>query len=73
MGMYQHATTFALDLLRLCIWLILLMIVFVPLERIFALRSQKVFRQSFGSDLLYYSLNGILPKLVLVVPLTALR
>jgi sterol desaturase/sphingolipid hydroxylase (fatty acid hydroxylase superfamily) len=70
--MDRHLHTFALDLLRLCIWLALLMMVFVPLERFFGLRSQKVFRQSFWADLFYYTLNGILPQIVLVAPLSAL-
>jgi sterol desaturase/sphingolipid hydroxylase (fatty acid hydroxylase superfamily) len=39
---------------------------------IFGHRSQKVFRRSFSADLFYYFLNGILPKLMLIVPLTAL-
>jgi sterol desaturase/sphingolipid hydroxylase (fatty acid hydroxylase superfamily) len=70
--MYQQLTTFAIDLLRQCAWLVLLMIVFVPLERLFKLHSQNVFRKSFGSDLIYWFLNGILPKIVLILPLTVL-
>jgi sterol desaturase/sphingolipid hydroxylase (fatty acid hydroxylase superfamily) len=54
------------------VWLGLLTIVFVPLERVFGLRSQRVFRQSFGADLIYYALNGVLPKAVIVIPLTAM-
>lgn len=67
-----HLISFAKELVGLCIWLILLLIVFVPLERIFGDRSQKVLRQSFGADLFYYFLNGILPKLLLVGSLTVL-
>jgi sterol desaturase/sphingolipid hydroxylase (fatty acid hydroxylase superfamily) len=61
-----------IDLFRLCIWLALLMAVFVPLERACALRRQKVFRKAFSTDLAYYFLSGILPNLLLVVPLTAI-
>jgi sterol desaturase/sphingolipid hydroxylase (fatty acid hydroxylase superfamily) len=68
--MYQHLLSFTLQLIRLCFWLVLLMIVFVPLERIFSRRSQKVFRQSCWTDLTYYFLGGILPKLLLILPLT---
>jgi sterol desaturase/sphingolipid hydroxylase (fatty acid hydroxylase superfamily) len=48
------------------------MIIFVPLERLFALRSQRVFRTSFLSDIAYYFLNAIVPKLLLILPLTTL-
>jgi sterol desaturase/sphingolipid hydroxylase (fatty acid hydroxylase superfamily) len=69
MGAHPIAS-FASDLLHLSVWLVLLLIVFVPLERIFAKHPQTVFRRSFGADLFYYFLNGILPKLLLIVPLT---
>ena len=70
--MQQRLATFAIDLLRQCAWLALLTIVFVPLERLFSLHSQKIFRRSFASDLFYWFMNGLLPKVVLVVPLTVL-
>jgi len=59
---------FALDILRLCIWLMLLLAVFVPLEKLFPLHPQKVFRKSFPLDLTYYFLNGLLTNVLLVVP-----
>ena len=62
----------ALDLLRLCAWLVLLLAIFVPLERFFALHPQRLFRRFFRADLVYYFLSGILPKLLLVAPLTLL-
>ena len=58
----------ALDFVRLCVWLALLMLIFVPLERIFALHPQKVFRKAFVADLGYYFLGGLLPKLMLLLP-----
>ena len=60
----------AWDSLRLCAWLILLMVIFVPLEKFFALHTQKVFRKSFGADLLFYFVSSLLPKLILILPLT---
>ena len=72
MELRRHLISFASELVGLSLWLVLLLIVFVPLERIFGNRSQKVFRRSFGSDLFYYFLNGILPKLLLIIPLTVL-
>ena len=68
--MYQHLMSFTLQLIRLSVWLVLLMIVFVPLERIFSHRKQKVFRQSCWLDLTYYFIGGILPKLLLILPMT---
>lgn len=72
MYLQRHLISFAKELVSLSVWLVLLLIVFVPLERIFGNRSQRVFRRSFGADLFYYFLNGILPKLLLIVPLTVL-
>ena len=60
---------FALDVLRLSIWLLLLMMVFVPLERLFGVHPQKVFRKSFPVDLGYYFVTNLVPKALLVFPL----
>lgn len=46
------------------------MLIFVPLERLSFQRKQKVFRKDYLIDLTYYFLNSILPKLLLVVPLS---
>ncbi len=62
----------AVDVLRLSIWLLLLMVAFVPLERLFAVHPQKVFRKSFPVDLGYYFLNNLLAKTLLVVPMAFL-
>jgi sterol desaturase/sphingolipid hydroxylase (fatty acid hydroxylase superfamily) len=68
--MQQYLATFVVDIFRLCVTLVLLMIVFVPLEKLCALRPQKVFRKGFGTDVFYYFLSSLAPKLVLVVPIT---
>jgi sterol desaturase/sphingolipid hydroxylase (fatty acid hydroxylase superfamily) len=62
----------AVDFFRLCVWLALLMLLFIPLERIFALNRQKVFRKAFLSDLAYYFLSSLLPKLLLIPPAAAI-
>ncbi|MDR3533639.1 MAG: sterol desaturase family protein [Rhodopila sp.] len=54
---------------RLTSWLLLLGLIFVPLERLFALRPGRIFRAAFLTDLAYYFLNGIVPGLILSVPL----
>lgn len=66
----QHLPPFTLDVFKLCIWLLLLIVVFVPMERLCGLHVQKVFRRGFITDLGYYFLNGLLPKLLLAVPLS---
>jgi sterol desaturase/sphingolipid hydroxylase (fatty acid hydroxylase superfamily) len=72
MDVHRHLLSFASSLVGLSILLVLLLIVFVPMERIFGNRSQRVFRRSFGTDVFYFFLNGILPKLLLIIPLTVL-
>jgi hypothetical protein len=57
----QHLLSLAVDFLRLCVWPVLLMAVFVPLERIFAPRGRRVYRQGFSRDLGWYFLGGLLP------------
>ncbi len=69
---WRRLPPFALDLLRLCVWLVLLLAIFVPLERLWARHRQKVFRQGFVTDLGYYFLNSLLPKLILIAPLSLL-
>ncbi|MEW6641870.1 MAG: sterol desaturase family protein [Pseudomonadota bacterium] len=47
-------------------------LVFVPLERLFALhREQKIFRRQWANDLLFLFLNGLVIKLGLVVVILA--
>ena len=66
----QILPSFALDLLRLSIWLLLLMVIFVPLERLCAAHPQKVLRKGLATDLAYYFLSSLLPKALLVLPMT---
>jgi sterol desaturase/sphingolipid hydroxylase (fatty acid hydroxylase superfamily) len=68
----RHLVPLAWDFFRLCVWLVLLLVVFVPLERLCALHPQKVLRKAFLTDLAYYFLSSLLPKLLLIVPLAAI-
>ena len=68
----HHLRPFAVGILRLVVWLLLLLTIFVSLERAFALHPQKVFRAGFLADLGYYFLNNLLPKFVLIVPAAVL-
>ena len=62
----------AYDLLRNTAWFILLALIFVPLERLFPRNPQPVIRANYREDLFYYFINGILPKLILILPLSLL-
>jgi sterol desaturase/sphingolipid hydroxylase (fatty acid hydroxylase superfamily) len=64
--------SFATDVLRLGIWLLILMVVFVPLERFAGLHPRKIFRRRFGLDLGYYFLTSLVPKMILVAPMAML-
>lgn len=55
-----------LELFRLSVWLLLLAVIFVPLERLFAGHRQKVLRAFALSDIGYYFLNNFAPKLFMV-------
>jgi sterol desaturase/sphingolipid hydroxylase (fatty acid hydroxylase superfamily) len=68
----QHLLAFLLSVLRLSLWLLLLALVFLPLERLFGLHPKKFFRKALAQDLGYYFLNGLLPGLLLSFPLSLL-
>jgi sterol desaturase/sphingolipid hydroxylase (fatty acid hydroxylase superfamily) len=68
--MQQYLPSLALDVFRLSIWLVLLAVMFVPLERLCAQHRQSVFRHEFAIDLGYYFLNSLLPKLLLILPMS---
>jgi len=55
---------------RLCVWLLLLALIFGPLERLFSLHRQKFFRKALLQDVGYYFVSGLVPGLLLAVPLS---
>jgi len=63
---------FARDVLRVAAWFVLLMAVFVPLERCFAVHPQKIFRKAYAVDLAYYFLNSLLPNVLLAAPMAVI-
>lgn len=71
-ALYQQLPHLALDLFRLCVWLVLLAVIFVPLERLFAARPARILRRGLASDLAYYFLNNYLPKVLMIPPLALL-
>ena len=60
----RHALSFAIDVGRLAVWLVLLVCIFVPLERLFALHPAKIWRKQVGVDLAWYFINAV-PLLML--------
>lgn len=59
------------EVLRLCIWLVLLVAIFAPLERFFAVRPEKLWRREVLTDLGYYFLTSLVPATLLAVPVAA--
>ncbi len=57
------------SIVRLSLWLTILVVIFVPLERLFAVHPQKVLRKGIVIDLGYYFLSSLLPALLLSVPI----
>ncbi len=66
----QHLLAFLVSVARLSAWLLLLAVIFLPLERLFALHPQKFFRKALAQDLGYYFISGLVPGLLLAVPLS---
>jgi len=66
----HHLLAFVLNVARLCVWLLLLAVIFLPLEHLFALHRKRFFRRGLLRDIGYYFLNGLLPGVLLIVPLS---
>ena len=58
----------AVSALRMGAWLVLLMAVFVPLERWFGMRGNGLPRRAWRHDLAYYVISSLVPIVVLAVP-----
>jgi sterol desaturase/sphingolipid hydroxylase (fatty acid hydroxylase superfamily) len=65
-------SAFLISVFRLALWLAIIVVIFVPLERLFAVHPQKVLRKGIGVDLMYYFLSGLLPAMLLSVPISVL-
>jgi len=64
----QHAINLIYQIASLTAWLVILTVIFLPLERLFALRPARLRARSLPVDLTYYFLNGLAPALVLAIP-----
>lgn len=65
----QHLLAFLREVARASAWLVLITLLFLPLERLFAIRPRKFFRRSLTQDLSYYFINALVPGLLLATPL----
>jgi sterol desaturase/sphingolipid hydroxylase (fatty acid hydroxylase superfamily) len=54
---------------RLSLWLALLVVIFVPLERLFAAHPQKILRKGIGTDLGYFFITSLVPAAVISGPM----
>jgi sterol desaturase/sphingolipid hydroxylase (fatty acid hydroxylase superfamily) len=69
MDFLRHSAT---SFLQICAWLLLLSVVFIPLERLWAVQPQKLFRRAVWTDLGYYFLNSLLLTVLLTPPMAAI-
>jgi sterol desaturase/sphingolipid hydroxylase (fatty acid hydroxylase superfamily) len=61
-----------LSAVRQCAWLVILTLIFVPLEALIPVHREKIFSKSTLGDLGFYFISGVVPHLLLVVPLSLL-
>ncbi|MYM24828.1 sterol desaturase family protein [Duganella sp. FT135W] len=60
-----YLPTFAVNVVRLGVWLVLLSLVFVPLERWLSVRKVRLSRRALAINLGLYFLNSLLPAAIL--------
>lgn len=65
----SHLPGLAVDVLRLGIWLLVLTMLFVPLERFFGQRHAGRSKVELAGDLGFYFLSSLLPAVLLAAPL----
>lgn len=65
---HPHVVALAVQAVRLCFWLVLLMAVFAPLEYFFAARPARLFRKGWATDLAWYFINNGLTPVFLLGP-----
>jgi sterol desaturase/sphingolipid hydroxylase (fatty acid hydroxylase superfamily) len=65
---HQHLYGLLLQFARMLFWLVVLTAVFVPLERVFAVKPTTLFAKGWGTNLVWYFVNGLVPVLLLGPP-----
>jgi sterol desaturase/sphingolipid hydroxylase (fatty acid hydroxylase superfamily) len=65
----RHLFSLLISIGRLAAWLVLLALIFLPLESLAALHPRKLFCRTLAQDLGYYFISGLIPGLLLALPL----
>lgn len=65
----QFLLTYAREIARLTVWLMLLAAIFVPLEHFLAVKPQRFFRKGLLQDIGFYAVNSFVPGILMAVPL----
>jgi sterol desaturase/sphingolipid hydroxylase (fatty acid hydroxylase superfamily) len=68
----HHAQVFGINVFRLCLWLVILTVIFLPLERLFAISPRRRRAKEVATDLAFYFLNSLLPAMIIAIPLALL-
>ena len=71
-ALLRHFAAYLAEVGRLAVWLVLLVAIFVPLERLCAVHPVKIWRKQVGVDLAWYFVNSLLPAALLSLPLALL-
>jgi sterol desaturase/sphingolipid hydroxylase (fatty acid hydroxylase superfamily) len=64
-----HLSQFQISVVLLVFWLVVLTAVFLPAERLFGVRKQRIGRKGLLTDLAYYFLNNLVPAIILAYPI----
>lgn len=70
--MVEFALLQLMQVARLSVWLALLILLFVPLERLCFLHPSQYLKWSTASDIAFYFLNSLVPNIMLIVPTAVL-
>jgi sterol desaturase/sphingolipid hydroxylase (fatty acid hydroxylase superfamily) len=65
----RNIISFLLSVARLAAWLVLLAVIFLPLERLSAVHPRKFWSKTLAQDLGFYFLSGLAPGFLLALPL----
>jgi sterol desaturase/sphingolipid hydroxylase (fatty acid hydroxylase superfamily) len=65
---HQHVLGFAINALRVCVLLAIIVAVFAPLEHFFAVRPAKLFEKGWSVNLGRYFFNSLVTTLILAPP-----
>jgi sterol desaturase/sphingolipid hydroxylase (fatty acid hydroxylase superfamily) len=65
---HQHVLGFAINALRVCVLLAIIVAVFAPLEHFFAVRPAKLFEKGWSVNLGWYFFNSLITTLILAPP-----